>query len=57
MVIFMMIMFLVIWKDSLEMKVFLGNNPTADNKCEISTKYPTYVTKHNSFLKREIENK
>lgn len=53
-----MIMFLVIWKDSLEMKVFLGNNPTADNKCEISTKYPTYVTKHNSFfLKREIENK
>lgn len=30
-----------------------GNIPTTDNKCEIPTKYLTYVTNHNNFfLKR-----
>lgn len=47
-------MFLGIWKNYLEMKNFSGDNiPRTDNKCEIPTKYLTYVTNHNNFfLKR-----
>lgn len=49
-------MFLIIWKNYLEMKNFGGGNiPTNDNKCEIPTKYLTYVTNHNNFFLKRIQ--